>query len=148
MCPFTSSLGVSALSTMNNCVAYPTGLLANAYTTQTAGTSTTLVTTITRNITLNLTDGLHFTDHTAVNRDVQIPAHAFYSGPGYATAITTLTSPFNLICTYNATTQLFTFTDRTSSTIFPILSTSTCLLNLGFGTVQNWESVVTPGCIL
>ena len=46
---------------MNSCIGYPTGLSANAYTTQTAGTSTTLVTTIIRNlisITLNLTDRL------------------------------------------------------------------------------------------
>ena len=119
-CPFTSSLGISSLSTMNSCIGYPTGLNAAAYTTQIAGTSTTLVTTITRanviSITLNATDRLRFTDHTGTNRDVQIPANPLYAPSALATAITTLTSPFNIICTYNNTTQLFTFVDRTSST--------------------------------
>ena len=53
-----------------------------------------------------------FTDHTAVKRDVQIPANAFYTPTGLATAITTLTSCLNVMCTDNATTQFFTFVDR------------------------------------
>ena len=52
---------------MNFRVGFPTGLPANAYTTQTTGTSTKFT------ITLNTTDRLHFTDHTATNRDVHIP---------------------------------------------------------------------------
>ena len=46
-CPHTYTGGVSAVSTMNACVGFPTGLVANSYTTQT-GTSTTISTTITR----------------------------------------------------------------------------------------------------
>ena len=39
--PFTSSLTISALSTMNYCGGLPSSLSANAYTTQIARTSTT-----------------------------------------------------------------------------------------------------------
>ena len=59
-------------------------------------TLTTLITTIQRtnpiSITLNKTDRLHFTDHTGTNRDVQIPANAFYTPVGLATAITAVIS--------------------------------------------------------
>ena len=88
-------------------------------------------------ITLNTTDSSRLTDHTGTNRDVQRPANPLYSPGNLTTAITTLTSPYNITLTYNATTQFFTFTDSTSSAIFTILSTSTYLINLGFSAVQN-----------
>ena len=125
---------------MNNCVGFLNGALANSYTTQT-GTSTTISTTITRNlvsITLNQSDLFNFTDHTGTNRSVQIPPNAFYSGAGLATAINLLINAYNITCAYNAGTQLFSFTDTTSANPFIILSTSTCLLNFGFSAVQNW----------
>ena len=34
-CAHTYALGLSALSTLNNCVGFPTGLVMNTYTTQT-----------------------------------------------------------------------------------------------------------------
>ena len=44
----------------------------------------------------------------------------------------------------NAGTQLFSFTDTTSANPFTILSTSICLINLGFSAVQNWTSSLIP----
>ena len=81
-CPHTYLLGLSASSTLNLCIGFPSGVNTPSYTTQT-GTSTTISTTITRNIiriTLNQTDLFNFTDHTGTNRSVQIPANAFYTG--------------------------------------------------------------------
>ena len=49
---------------MNTCIGFPSGINANTYTTQ-RGPSTTISTTITRNIisiTLNQTDLFNFTD--------------------------------------------------------------------------------------
>ena len=43
-CPHTYTLGLSAASTMNNCVGFLNGAIANSYTTQT-GTWTTISTT-------------------------------------------------------------------------------------------------------
>ena len=67
-----------------------------------------------------------------------------YSPAALATAINTLTYPYNITCTCNATTQFFTFTDLKSATIFTNLNASTCLINLGFSAVQNWPSVAIP----
>ena len=145
-CPHTYTLGLSANSTMNTCIGFPSGINANTYTTQT-GTSTTISTTITRtiiSITLNQTDLFNFTDHTGTNRSVQIPPNALYSGTNLATAINNLTSPFNVGCVYSTVTQLFTFTDTTSANTFTILGTSTCLINLGFSAIQNWTSSLIP----
>ena len=78
-CPYTYTLGLSANSTMNTCLGFPSGINANTYTTQT-GTSTTISTMITRNlisITLNQTDLFNFTDHTGTNRSVQIPPNTY-----------------------------------------------------------------------
>ena len=64
--PHTYTLGLNAKSTVNNCVGFDSGVLANSYTSQT-GTSAIISTTITRGvitITLNQTDSLNFTDHT------------------------------------------------------------------------------------
>ena len=85
---------------------------------------------------MNQSDLFNFTDHTGTNRSVQIGANAFYSGAGLATAINLLINPYNIICAYNAGTQLFSFTDTTSANPFTILSTSTCLINPGFSAVQ------------
>ena len=88
----TYTLGLNANSTMNTCIGFPSGINTPTYTTQT-GTSTTISTTITRNlisITLNQTDLFNFTDHTGTNRSVQIPPNALYSGTALATAINTL----------------------------------------------------------
>ena len=56
-----------------------------------AGTLTTLTATIQQtnpvSITLKTTNRLCFTDHTAVQRNVQIPANAFYTPVGLAIAI-------------------------------------------------------------
>ena len=43
--------------------------------------------------------------------DVQLPANALYTPVRVTIAITALKSSFNIIGTYNATIQLFTFTD-------------------------------------
>ena len=59
-----------------------------------------------------------FTDHTAMNRDVQIPANPFYAPTVLAAAITNLTLPYNITCTFNATTQFFPFTDMASAPVF------------------------------
>ena len=145
-CPHTYTLGLSALSTMNACVGFPTGLVANSYTTQT-GTSTTISTTITRalvSITLNQSDQFNFIDHTGTNRAVIIPPNALYGGAALAAAINLLINAYNITCAYNAGTQLFSFTDTTSANPFTILSTSTCLINLGFSAVQNWVSSLIP----
>ena len=96
------------------------------------------------NTTVSVTDLSNFTDHMGTNRSVQIPANAFYSGAGLATAINLLINPYNITCAYNAGTQLFSFTDTTSANPFIILATSTCLLNFGFSAVQNWTSVLVP----
>ena len=103
-CPHTYTLGLSASSTMNNCVGFLNG----------------------------------------ANRSVQIPPNALYSGAGLAAAINLLTNPYNITCAYVAGSQLFTFTDTTSANPFIILSTSTCLINLGFSAVQNWTSALIP----
>ena len=49
-----------------------------------------------------------------------------------------------ITCAYNAGTQLFSFTDTTSANPFTILSTSTCLINLGFSATQNWTLSLIP----
>ena len=93
---------------MNTCIGFPSGVNTPTYTTQ-RGTSTTISTTITRNIisiTLNQTDLFNFTDHTGTNRSVQIPPNALYSGTGLTTAINTLTSPFKVECVYSTVTPV------------------------------------------
>ena len=94
--------------------------------------------TTTRNlvhVTLKQTDLFNFSDHTGANRSVQIPPNALYSGAALATAN-------NLLII--AGTQLFTFTDTGSANPFIILSTSTCLINLGFPAIQNRTSSLIP----
>jgi len=145
-CPHTYTLGLNVASTMNNCVGFLNGAIANSYTTQT-GTSTTISTTITRNlisITLNQSDQFNFIDHTGTNRAVIIPPNALYGGAALAAAINLLTNAYNITCAYNAGTQLFSFTDTTSANPFIVLSTKTCLLNFGFSAVQNWTSALIP----
>ena len=89
---------------------------------------------------------LNFIDHTGTSRSVIItPPNPLYSGTALATIINGLTSPYNVTCAYNTGTQLFTFSDTTSSNTFTNLSTSTCLLNIGFSAVQNWTS--TPSFV-
>ena len=86
-CPRTTTLGLGALSTMNNCTGFPSGTVANSYTSNTTYNATTLTTTIQRanliSITLNTTDRLRFTEHTGTNRDVQISANPLSSCSSY-----------------------------------------------------------------
>ena len=121
-CPHTYTLGLSVASTMNNCVGFLNGAIANSYTTQT-GTSTTISTTITRalvSITLNQSDQFNFKDNTGTNRAVIIPPNALYGGAALAAAINLLINAYNITCAYNAGTQLFSFTDTTSANPFVI----------------------------
>ena len=78
----------SALSMMIFCVGFPTTL------------TPTIQRTNLISITVNTTGRLRFTDHIAVNRDVQIPANVFYTPVGLVKAIiiTALTS--NVILKY------------------------------------------------
>ena len=92
-CPCTATRGLSATSTMNNCIGFPSGVVTNNYTAQN------------RNFYCN------FTDHIGTHRSVQIPAHAFYNNIYLATAINNLKATYYLKCAHDTVTYLLTFTD-------------------------------------
>ena len=53
----------------------------------------------------NTTSRPCFRDHTGTHKGVQVPANPLCSPSGLAIAIDTLTSPYNITCTFIATTQ-------------------------------------------
>ena len=76
-CPHTGVLGLAASSTMNNCVGFPNGTVANSFTTQT-NTSSAFTSTTTRSgliaMYLNANDRLYFTNSSGNACNIQIPA--------------------------------------------------------------------------
>ena len=153
-CPHTGTLGLSALSTMNNCVGFPNGTVTNSYTTQT-NTSSAFTSTTTRPgliaIYLNTNDRLYFTNSGGILCNIQIPASLVYSGTSLVAAMNPLFATAlggnncNLTVAFSTVTNLFTFTDNTTSNTFTLLSAnSTCLAAMG---ITQADHISTPSYV-
>ena len=140
-CPHTGTLGLSANSTMNTCIGFPSGVNANTYTTQT-NTSSAYTSAVAKPgliaIYQNANDRLYFTNSGGNACNIQIPASLLYTGTTLATAMNLLFATAlagnncNITVAFNAVTNLFTFSDTTTTNTFTFLSAnSTCLATMG-----------------
>ena len=139
---------------MNNCVGFPNGTVANSFTTQT-NTSSAFTSTTARAgliaIYANNNDRLYFTNSGGILCNIQIPASLVYSGTSLAAAMNPLFATAlagnncNITVAFSTVTNLFTFTDNTTSNTFTLLSAnSTCLAAMGISQVDH---VSTPSFI-
>ena len=92
----------------------------------------------------NNNDRLYFTNSGGNACNIQIPASLLYTGTTLATAMNNLFATAlagnncNLTVAFSTVTNLFTFTDNTTSNTFTLLSTnSTCLAAMGISQVNH-----------
>jgi hypothetical protein len=153
------TLSISSISTLNNCIGFPNGLIAGLSVLSGANTYSIYTSTTARPgfiaIYLNTNDRLYFTDSAGNNLNIQIPPNALYTGTTLSTAMNVLFATANagnncnITVSFDTTANLFTFSNTTTANTFTLLSlNSTILAPMGISQANHISIPLQSGCTL